>query len=387
MKRIYLDYAASSPMAPGVLEAICAHLESQFANPNALYREGKHARAALEAARACIAAAIGAAPPELVFCSGGTEADNMAITGIATAARRRKGAAANHIICSVFEHPAVLEPVKALKSAGFDVTYLQPTRDGFISPETLKNAITNSTIMVSIMAAQNEIGTIQPIAKLAAVAHEYGALFHTDAVQALGKIPLDVRVLGVDAASFSAHKIGGPKGIGALYLKQHTPFEPLTRGGGQEATRRSGTQDVAGAAGFAAAISYACEAARCSSEAARLTVLRDYLVSQLAALDVRLRMSVPINPGDATHHLPGHVSCTIEGQESEMLLLRLDEAGIAASGGSACSSDSLAPSHTLMSLGMSKDRAYGALRFSLGEQTTQEEIDTLIGVLSGILSV
>ncbi|MCL2756778.1 MAG: aminotransferase class V-fold PLP-dependent enzyme, partial [Coriobacteriia bacterium] len=305
MKRIYLDYAASSPLAPGVQEAINAHLISQFANPNALYREGKHARAALEAARACIAAAIGAAPPELVFCSGGTEADNMAIMGIATAARRRKGAAANHIICSVFEHPAILEPIKALKSAGFDVTYLQPTRDGFITPAALKNAITNSTILVSIMAAQNEIGTIQPIAELAAMTHEYGALFHTDAVQALGKIPFDVHALGLDAASFSAHKIGGLKGTGALYLKQNTPFEPHIRGGGQEATRRSGTQDVAGAAGFANAVSYACENTRCKSEAARLTKLRDYLVSHLAALDTRIRLSVPIMPGDRAHHLPG----------------------------------------------------------------------------------
>jgi len=386
MKRIYLDYAASSPLAPGVLEAMLPYLESHYANPHALYTEGKQARVALEEARAVVATAIGTAPPELVFCSGGTEADNAAIAGIAQAVRRRKGAQANHVICSAFEHPAVLESVKALKSSGFDVTLLRPTRDGFITPETLKSAITNSTIVVSIMATQNEIGTIQPISELAAVAHEHGALFHTDAVAALGKRPFDVQALGVDAASFSAHKIGGPKGAGALFIKQTTPFETQMRGGGQEGTRRSGTQDVAGAVGFAAAAVYSCDLGQCNREAARLTVLRDYLTARLIALDIRLRLSVPIIPGDSTHHIPGIVSCTVDRQESEMLLLRLDEAGIAVSGGSACSSGSLEPSHTLLSLGIPKDRAFGALRFSLGEQTTRDDIDTLLGVLSGILS-
>jgi len=385
MGSIYLDYAATSPLAPGVLTAMLPYLNEQFGNPNALYTLGKQARAALEQARETLAFAIGATPPELVFCSGGTEADNAAITGLALAARRRKGLQANHIICSAFEHPAVLESVKALKSVGFTVTLLRPTREGFITPDILESAITNSTILVSIMAAQNEIGTLQPLEELVELAHKHGVLFHTDAVQILGKLPFDVRGLGVDAASFSAHKVGGPKGIGAFYLKQGIAFEAHMRGGGQEGTRRSGTQDLAGAVGFGAAAARACEASFCASEAASLVELRDYCVARLVALAPRIRLSIPIAEGDTTHHLPGLVSCTVDGFESETLLLRLDEAGIAASGGSACSSTSLEPSHTLTALGIPKDRAHGALRFSMGEQTTKSDIDTCIDVLSGIL--
>ncbi|MDR2714890.1 MAG: cysteine desulfurase [Coriobacteriales bacterium] len=432
-KTIYLDYAATAPLAQGVLEAMRPHLNEQFANPNALYKAGKQARFALEQSREKLAHAVGAAPAELAFCSGGTEANNMALVGIAEAVRRSRGAQANHIVCAAFEHPSVLETVKGLKRANFEISFVQPNREGFISVESLKSAIKNSTILASVMLAQNEIGTVQPISELAAAVHEmgreqgqetghgkgrqttsngktpsaaphkgngtgYGArphkgsgagqgiLFHTDAVQALGKIPVNLAALGVDAASFSAHKIGGPKGVGMLYLKRKTPFEALLRGGGQEAGRRSGTQNVAGAVGFAAAAKLATDPQRLAKESERLIKLRDSFAQKLSELDPRVRLSVPLASGNSTHHLPNLVSCTIDGFESETLLLRLDEAGIAASGGSACSTGSLEPSPTLLSLGMSKDRAYGALRFTLGASTAQHDLDSCLAVLSNILA-
>ena len=383
---IYLDYAATSPLAPGVFEAMTPYLSDQFGNPHALYQQGKQARKALESARAVIADAIGAAAPELSFCSGGTEANNTLVSGIAHAVRRRRGMTAHHVICAGFEHHSTLQPVKALKDSGFEVTLLKPERDGFISPDALESAITDSTILVSIMAAQNEIGTIQPLRELVERAHAKEVYFHTDAVQAFGKIPFDVSESGVDAASISAHKLGGPKGTGAFYLRQGTPFESYMRGGAHEAGRRAGTQDVAGVVGFAAAVAVACDPSYRLKEAIRLAALRDWLVARLMALDVRVRLSVPIEPGDITRHLPHLLMITVEGFESESMVLRFDEAHIAVSGGAACSSSLREPNHVLGVLGIPKRRAFCALRISMGEQTTQAQLEKFLATLSGMLN-
>ncbi|MDR2492510.1 MAG: cysteine desulfurase [Coriobacteriales bacterium] len=385
-ERVYLDHAATTPLAPEALEAMMPYFAASFGNASTLYREGRQAREALEQAREVLAEALGASPPEVCFTSGGTESNNALIAGICIASRRRLGAQkAGHVVASAFEHPAVLEPVAALKRAGFEVTLVRPGHDGFVSPDALKDALKDNTALVSVMAANNEVGTIQPVRELAAAAHERGALFHTDAVQALGKVGFSVAELGVDAASFSAHKVGGPKGVGAFYLRRTTPFEPQQLGGGQEGMRRAGTQNVAGAVGFATAASRACEPGRLLAEAARLVALRDGLAARLAALGARVRMSVPLPPGDVQRHLPGLVSFTVNGLDSQTMLVSLDEAGFALSAASACSASSLKASHVLLSLGMPRDRALGALRVSMGEQTNARQIDAFVHTLSGML--
>jgi cysteine desulfurase len=358
-----------------------------FGNANALYAEGKAARQALEAARASLAAAVGAKPTEIVFTSGGTEADAAAIAGIVAALRARKGkAAGDHIICSAFEHRAVAKAVLRLKAQGFQTTMLKPRADGFIHPDDLAAALRPETLLVSVMLVQNEIGCVQPVAALAALAHEAGALFHCDAVQALGKLPININDLSVDAASFSAHKIGGPKGSGALYLRDGTAFEALQKGGGQEGGRRGGTQDVASATGFATAAQIACEPAYLQAENARLAGLRDRLAAGLLAADPRVALSVPVPAGDVSQHASGICSLLIDGQQSEMLVLRLDEAGIAASGGSACAAGSLEPSHVLSALGIGKRRALGALRLSLGWASREADVEALLAAFPSILS-
>ncbi|MDR3053653.1 MAG: cysteine desulfurase [Coriobacteriales bacterium] len=386
MERIYLDHAATTPLRAEVLAAMQPCLTTVYGNANALYREGKAARDALEAARTTIAAAIGASPLELAFTSGGTEANNALITGIARAVRRQRGETkANHLICSAFEHHAVLEPVNALRREGFEVTLLKPRRDGFIHVEDLIGALRPNTLLVSIMAAQNELGTVQPLAALAQATHEYGACFHTDAVQALGKLPFDVGALGVDAASFSAHKLGGPKGAGAFYLRRQTPFAAVQLGGGQESGRRSGTQNVAGAVGFAKAVELACEPRALAAETSRLIQLRDGLAAGLLRHDLRFSLTVPIAADDSRRHLPGLLPILVDGFEAETLILRLDDAGFAVSSGSACSTGSLEPSHVLSSLGIAKGKAYGALRVSMGRETTQEQLAAFAHALAAIV--
>jgi len=388
-RRIYLDNAATTPMMPGVLAAMEPYLTSDYGNANALYREGVIARQALEGARETIAEAIGASPTEVVFTSGGTEADNAAINGITAVMRQKYGRikAGNHLICSAFEHHAVLESIKSRKQDGFLVTQVKPRRDGFIHLQDLQAVLTEQTMLVSVMTAQNEIGTVQPVRELANLTHQVkslnptGVLFHTDAVQALGKIPFNVREAGVDAASFSAHKIGGPKGIGALYLCRQTPFIAQIRGGGQELGRRSGTQNVAAAVGFAKALELTLE--RQQHEMNRLAQLRDLLAAELLSLDRRISLSVPIDP---TRHLPGLLAVTVQGLESGTLILHLDDAGIAVSGGSACSTGSLQPSHVLTAIGMSRSLALGALRFSLGSATTEADIPIVKAALARILN-
>ena len=380
---VYLDWAATSPLFPEARFAMDPYVQAQtenpacFANPNSLHTPGRRAFAALEQARKTIAEALGASrPSEIVFTSGATEADNMAVIGIARAAaekrRAREGAAFKpRVIVSAIEHDAVLKPAQALAHEGFDAVKIVPDKRGFITPELLSRVLDEKTVLVSIQMANSEIGSIQPISALAACAHEMGALFHTDAVQALGKTAVHVRELGVDAASFSAHKIGGPKGIGALYLKAQTPLSALMLGGGQEDARRSGTQNVCGAAGFAAAVEVAVRS--CEQEQKRLMDLRDELYRLVADMP-GVNPTMDVAPGD-TAYLPNIVHLISDSLESETMVLRLDHAGFAVSGGSACASHSLEPSHVLKALGIDPDRAYRSLRISMGRYTEREDIE------------
>ena len=382
----YLDYAATAPLCEEAAAAMApyqvpgrANLPAG-ANANSLHGPGRAAFAALEGARKDLAAALGARrPSEVILTSGATEADNAALLGMACGARevyRRagKGGVTPHVIVSAIEHDAVLAPARRLESLGFEVTRLAPDASGFIEVSALERALTPHTVLVSVQAANSEVGSIQPIRQLAARAHEAGALFHTDAVQALGKMPLDLGELDVDAASFSAHKIGGPKGVGALYLRARTPFEPFLLGGGQEAGLRSGTQNVAGAVGFAAAARAA--QAGVDDEAARLGALRDRLYAGLVALGP-VEATVDVEPG-SRDFLPNVVHVLADGYESQTLILRLDMLGFGVSGGSACSSHSLEPSHVLRAMGVSADKAQGALRVSLGRYTTPEDVEGLL---------
>ena len=291
---------------------------------------------------------------------------------------RRRG---KHIISSAVEHDAVLAPAKRLEAQGFRVTRLAPNRQGFVEARALEEAVGPDTVLVSVQAANSEVGSVQPVAELARVAHAAGALFHTDAVQALGKVPIDLGALGVDAASFSAHKVGGPKGVGALYLKARTPYEPYLLGGGQESGRRSGTQNVAGAAGFAAACRAACEMRE--AEAARQRALRDRLYAGLTAFDA-VEATVDVEAG-SEDFLPNIAHVLVSGLESETLILRFDMRGFGVSGGSACSSHSLEPSHVLHALGIDDDRAHGALRISMGRYTTERDVDAFLEAVAGVL--
>ena len=368
-RTVYLDYAATTPTDRRVVDAMLPFFTERYGNASSLYALGRDAARSLEDARERIAGAIGAArPDEVVFTSGGTESDNTAIIGLATAGGRNSG----HVIVSAFEHHAVLEPAWWLGTHGFEVTEVQPRADGTVYPEDLDAALRDDTVLVSIMHGNNEIGTVQPIAELAAAAHGRGALFHTDGAQTLGKIDFDVAALGVDAASFSGHKIYGPKGTGLLYVKHGVRFAPLLTGGGQESKRRSGTSNVAGAVGLATALEL-MDAER-PTEAPRLTALRDRLVERL--LD-RVEYA-QLNAADAPEHLPHIANFVIPGIEGEAMLLHLDAAGIAVSTGSACSSGSLKPSHVLLSIGCPVEFAHGSLRVSLGRFTTEADVEYLV---------
>ncbi|WP_417751069.1 cysteine desulfurase family protein [Senegalimassilia faecalis] len=390
---VYLDYAATAPLIEEAAQAMAPYMQPGRANiayggnANSLHVPGRAAFAALEDARRRIARSLGAQrPDELIFTSGATEADNAALFGLANAAvaaRRRAGAGdfTPHVVVSAIEHDAVLAPAKRLEQQGFRVTRVAPNRAGFITPEALAAVLDANTVLVSVMTANSELGSIQPVAELAKVAHAAGVLFHTDATQALGKTPVDVRTWGCDAASFSAHKVGGPKGIGALYVKARTPFDAYLLGGGQEAGRRSGTQNVAGAAGFAAAV----EAAQANqpAETQRLAALRDKLYAALAATP-GVHPTVDVAPG-STEYLPNIVHVLVDALESETLILRFDMRGFGVSGGSACSSHSLEPSHVLRAVGIGDDAAHGALRISMGRYTTEVDIDNFIAAVGPVL--
>ncbi len=373
--RVYLDYAATTPVDPRVLEAMLPYMTERFGNPNSLYASGREAHAALEQARVLFAQGIGAdLPNEVIFTSGGTESDNAALVGITSAV----GGNPRHVVVSAFEHHAVLEPAHLLGKSGFEVTVLKPREDGIVHPDDLRGVLRDDTALVSIMHANNEIGTVQPIADLASVAHERGALFHTDAAQSLGKIPFDVEGSGVDAASFSAHKVYGPKGVGALYLRRGTPFRPLLGGGGQEFRKRSGTQNVAGAVGFAEALRLML--AERDAEALRLASLRDRVIEGAFARIPNVQLN-----GDPTRRLPNIANLIIKGVEGEAMLLRLDAEGYAVSTGSACSSGSLEPSHVLLAIGCPPELAHGSLRVSVGRFTSELQIDGFIDALVPIV--
>ena len=389
---VYLDWAATAPLCEEAARAMAPYQVPGRANlavggnANSLHAPGRAAFAALEDARRSLARDLGASrPDEIVLMSGATEADDAALLGIARAAaaerRRRGGDFVPHVVTTAVEHDAVLAPARRLEAEGFRVTRLAPNRQGFVEPAALEAVLDEDAVLVSVQAANSEVGSIQPIAALARAAHGVGALFHTDAVQALGKAPVDVGAWGVDAASFSAHKVGGPKGVGALYLRARTPFEPQAIGGGQESGRRSGTQNVAGAAGFAAAVHAACGLQ--GREAARLSALRDRLYAGLAAHDA-VEATVDVAPG-SVEFLPNIVHVLVRGLESETLILRFDLRGFGVSGGSACSSHSLAPSHVLHALGIDDDRAHGALRISMGRYTTERDVDAFLGAVAGVL--
>lgn len=371
----YLDYAATTPVLDEVLEAMLPYLREDFGNPSSVYRAGRESKKGIEEAREHVAAAIGALPSEVIFTGGGTEADNLATKGVAFRQKDR----GNHIVVSSIEHHAVLHSAEWLMRNGFRVTFLPVEGDGVIDLGALEQAVGADTILVSIMLANNEIGTIQPVAEAVGIVRGRSrALVHTDAVQGLGKIPVDLESLGVDLASFSAHKIGGLKGVGAVYLRRKSPLEAIIHGGGQERDLRSGTPNVAGIVGFGVAAKVAVK--EMEQEADRLRALRDRLQEgMLAAID-RVRVN-----GAGAPRLPGTLNVCIEGVEGESLLLMLDAADVAASSGSACTSGSLDPSHVLLALGIPPEVAVGSLRLSLGRATTPRDVDHVLQVLPSIV--
>lgn len=368
-----MDNAATTPVSPAVLEKMLPYFSECYGNANSIHSTGLDARKALNAARKKVAAALNCNPEEVYFTSGGSESDNWALKGVAFA-NRKKG---NHIITSAIEHHAILHTCEWLEKQGFEITYVPVDADGLVNPADVEAAITDKTILISIMAANNEIGTIEPIEEIAKIAHAHHVLFHTDAVQAIGAIPVDVRAIGCDLLSLSGHKFHGPKGVGALYIKQGTRIDNLIHGGAQERGRRASTENVAGIVGMAEAIELAT--ANIPEKAARISALRDQLIDGLTALPyVRLN-------GHRTKRLPGNVNVSVRFIEGESLLLRLDLAGVAASSGSACTSGSLDPSHVLLAIGLPHVIAHGSLRLSLSDTTTQEEVDYVLSVLPGII--
>ena len=374
-KFIYADNAATTSLHPAVLEKMMPYLTGEYANPSSLYSFSYASKTAVETAREQVATALGATRVnEIYFTSGGSESDNWAIKGIAqTMAKKGK----THIISSAFEHHAVLHTLKALEKQGFEVTLLPVYEDGLVRVEDLKNAITEKTALVTIMMANNEIGTVQPIRELAAVCKEAGVLFHTDAVQAVGHIPVNVEELGVDLLSLSAHKFHGPKGIGALYIRRGVVPAILIDGGAQERSRRAGTENVAAIVGLGEAITLAV--ANMEENAKKLAMLRDRFMDGALKIE-RSRVN-----GSREHRLPGNVNMCFEGIEGESLLLMLDMNGICASSGSACTSGSLDPSHVLLSIGLPHEIAHGSLRLSFGEETTMEDVDYILEVLPPIV--
>ncbi|NLY51730.1 MAG: cysteine desulfurase NifS [Firmicutes bacterium] len=374
MKRIYLDHASTTPLRPEVLEAMLPFLKEQHGNPSSIYGEGREARKALDRARDRIATILGASPREIIFTSGGSEADNLAIKGAAFALKDR----GNHIITSAIEHHAVYNTCRYLEKHGFRITVLPVDSYGLVDPAAVAAALTPETILVSIMHANNEIGTIQPIAEISKILKERKILFHTDAVQTVGHIPVNVQELGVDLLSLSAHKFYGPKGVGALYVRRGVRLDPLIHGGAQEHNRRAGTENVAGIVGMAEALVLA--ALEMDKEIERQRELRDRLISGIMERIPHTRLN-----GHPEERLPGNVNVCFEFIEGESLLLNLDMQGIAASSGSACTSGSLEPSHVLLALGLPHEIAHGSLRMTLGRGTSAADIDTVLEVLPGIV--
>jgi cysteine desulfurase len=372
---IYLDHAATTPVRREVLEAMWPLFSTAFHNPSSRYAPAQQVAAALAEARTTVARCLGARPGEIVFTGGGSEADNLAVKGVALANRDR----GDHVITTAIEHHAVLHACQDLEQThGFRVTYLPVDRDGIVDLDALTAALDDRTVLVSVMLANNEVGTIQPLAEIAALTRPRGIPLHTDAVQAAGALDLDVTALGVDLLTVAAHKIYGPKGVGALYVRRGVRVHPLIHGGGQERDRRAGTENTAGIVGLAAALALAT--AERAETAARLMALRDRLLAGLTA--------VPgvIATGHPTRRLPGLASVCVEGVEGEPLLIELEMAGILCSSGSACAAGSTEPSHVLTALGLPPEVARGALRFSLGRDTTEDEIEHVIATVPGVVA-
>ena len=375
MNRIYLDNAATTAVSPAVLETMLPYFTEHFGNPSSVHATGRDARKAIEAARRQVAAAINAQPQEIYFTAGGSESDNWAIKGAAFA-NRKKG---NHIITTAIEHHAVLHTCAWLEKQGFQVTYLPVDAEGRVTAEQVEAAITDQTILITVMAANNEIGTLEPIAAIGEVAKAHKILFHTDAVQAVGAIPLDVKALNADMLSMSGHKFHGPKGIGVLYVRKGVRLDTLIHGGAQERGQRAGTENLAGIVGIGKAIELATQ--NLEQNAARMSALRDKLMDGILERIPDVRVN-----GPREGRLPNNVNVSVRYIEGESMLLRLDLAGIAASSGSACTSGSLDPSHVLLAIGLPHEVAHGSLRMTLGTETTEQDIDEVLNVLPGIVA-
>lgn len=378
---IYMDHSATTPVRPEVLNAMLPYFTSDFGNPSSIYTIGQQARKAVDDARERIARILGARMSEIVFTSGGTESDNAALKGVAFALR----ALGKHIITTTIEHHAVLHTCYQLEQFGFDITYLPVDEHGLVSPQNVVDAITDETILVSVMMANNEIGTIQPIAEITRLVKAEAnrrnrtVIMHTDAVQAAGFLDINVRSLGVDLLSLSAHKIYGPKGVGLLYVKRGTPFEEQNAGGGQERQRRSGTENVPGIVGFGEALHLAVSEREEAS--GHCLLLREKLTRGIFDTIEGVRLN-----GHPEHRLPNNVNISIEGVEGEPVLLGLDFAGVCASSGSACSSASLEPSHVLLAIGLTAEMAQSSLRITLGRDNTEEDVDYLLSILPDMVS-
>ncbi|HXW98162.1 MAG TPA: cysteine desulfurase NifS [Methanomicrobiales archaeon] len=372
-RSVYMDHAATTFTKPEVLAEMLPYFTERFGNPSSVYSLARVSREAVEAARGRVAKALGARPEECFFTAGGSESDNWALKGVAFA-NRKKG---NHIITSRIEHHAVLHPCQWLEKQGFEVTYLPVDQYGLVDPAELDRAIRKETILVSIMFANNEMGTIEPVKELGAVAHEHKVPFHTDAVQAVGNVPIDVNAMNIDLLSLSAHKFYGPKGAGALYLRRGTRIDPLIHGGGQEQNRRAGTENLAGIVGLGKAIEMAT--ADIEGHNRQIRAMRDRLIQGILAIP-HTRLN-----GHPERRLPGNVNISVEFIEGESMLLSLDGFGIAGSTGSACTSGSLEPSHVLLAMGLSHEVAHGSLRLTLGDANREEDVDHVLRVLPGVV--
>lgn len=372
--KYYFDNAATTPVREEVLQEILPYFREYYGNASSIYSIAKESKKALEAARAKVAAAIGATPDEIYFTAGGSESDNMALRGVVNASKKEK----KHIITTKIEHHAILHTAEFLETKGVDVTYLSVDEFGKISLEELENAIRPETVLISVMFANNEIGTIQPIAEIGEIAKKHGVLFHTDAVQAVGHVPIDVEKLQVDLLSMSGHKLGAPKGIGAIYIRKGTRISPLIFGGAQEKKLRAGTENIAGIVGLGKAAELAV--AEMEKTTKKLTALRDKLIHGILESIPDSRLN-----GHPTDRLPGNCNISFSYIEGESLLLLLDALGIAASSGSACTSGSLDPSHVLMAIGLPHEIAHGSLRLTIDRENTEEQVDFILEKLPGLV--
>ena len=370
----YFDHAATTYVKEEVKDAMEPYFSKYYGNASGIYSIGRTSKKALEKARMQVAEAIGASPKEIYFTGCGSESDNLAIKGIAYA-NRNKG---NHIITTKIEHHAVLETCETLEKEGFRVTYLPVDKDGNISLQELENSITSNTILISVMFANNEVGTIEPVEEIGKIAKKYGVIFHTDSVQAVGNIPIDVNKMNIDSLSMSAHKFYGPKGVGALYVREGVNFKKILNGGHQEKDKRAGTENVAGIVGLGKAIELSCK--NLENYSKKLVELREYLLEQVASNFKECRLN-----GSRQNRLPGNANISFKNVEGDKLLLELDKRGFCVSAGSACSSGKTEPSHVLVAMNVPKEYANGTIRITLGEENTKKEIDELVSALKEII--